>query len=289
MIHPAELRLSTRAKLRAARVLHALVHAARSLAGRGDLAVVTRRGLRWSLDLREGIDLSIYLFGRFEPETSAACEKLVSSGSIVLDVGANVGAHALPLGRLVAPHGRVIAFEPTAWALAKLRASLALNPELEGVVSCEQLMLVSSPGAALAPSLHSSWPVAPVGEIHPLHAGALRDTTGARALTLDLWLETSGLSRVDLIKLDVDGHEVEVLSGGSGLLARHRPAILMELMPHGLEEHGTSLDELLALLRRHGYALFDLAGRRLPEGEALRRLIPRGGGFNVLATPAPPP
>jgi len=55
--------------------------------------------------------LAIFAFGSFKRETARALKKLVTPGSIVLDIGANIGAHTLNLGRLVGPTGKVYAFE----------------------------------------------------------------------------------------------------------------------------------------------------------------------------------
>jgi hypothetical protein len=71
------------------------------------VAQVRRRGLKWELDLREGIDLAIFAFGCFESETYQTIQKIVRPGSIVFDIGANIGAHTLNLARLSAPTGKV--------------------------------------------------------------------------------------------------------------------------------------------------------------------------------------
>jgi hypothetical protein len=69
-------------------------------------ARVRRDGISWDLDLREGIDLYIYLAGRFEWGLSRILTSLVRPGDTVVDVGANVGAHALPLARAAGAEGR---------------------------------------------------------------------------------------------------------------------------------------------------------------------------------------
>ena len=149
---------------------------------------VTRGGLRWRLDLREGIDLSIYLLGSFEPSVTKSYRRLVAPGDVVLDIGANVGSHTLPLARAVGDTGRVVAFEPTGWAFAKLRANLALNRELSTRVTAEQVMLVSPDESTLPTAIYSSWPLAAGSELHPVHRGRLMSTDEARAVTLDEYL-----------------------------------------------------------------------------------------------------
>jgi hypothetical protein len=64
-------------------------------------------GIRYELDLNENIDSSIYFLGGFEPDSVAAIKKFVKPGGIVLDVGANVGCHALLFSKLVGSEGRV--------------------------------------------------------------------------------------------------------------------------------------------------------------------------------------
>ena len=97
--------IKTKQKILLARWVQLLVMAARRLAGRGPSTQVTRQGIRWAQDLREGIDFSIWLLGSFEPETVRCYQRLIRPGDVVLDIGANIGAHTLPLARAVGPSG----------------------------------------------------------------------------------------------------------------------------------------------------------------------------------------
>ena len=89
--------LSTATKIRIARMLYFLLHAVRLPFGGRDQVRTRRQGINWNLDLREGIDLTIFTMGAFERDTLRALETLVRSGATVLDVGANIGAHTLHL------------------------------------------------------------------------------------------------------------------------------------------------------------------------------------------------
>lgn len=252
--------------------------------GRTDSARVTRRGIQWQLDLREGIDLAIYTFGYFEHETVRAYRRLLKPGDTVIDIGANIGAHTLHLARCVSPAGKVIAFEPTAYAYNKLRQNIALNPLLAGLIQAEQIMLVDSEDTQVKPRLYSSWQIHnAVASAHPKHGGRLMDTTGARNTTLDRYIAVHKPGAISLIKMDVDGHECQVLRGARELLRRDKPILLMEIMPYGLEEAGASLDELLGILSVHGYRLYELDRRAvLPGNSNLRQKIPPAGGINVI-------
>lgn len=283
------MHLSTRQKIALARAARAPIVAARRLAGSGDFAVVRRGGIRWSLDLREGIDFAIYLFGVFERSTRAAYRRLLREGSVAVDIGANMGAHTMPLAACVGASGRVLAFEPTRGAFDRLARNIALNPTLAPRITAAQVLLVERPDAALEPAIAASWPLAAAADgAHPLHRGVLLSTAGASAATLDDALASRGIKRVDLIKLDVDGHELDVLAGGRLVLARERPAIIMEMSPYTLEERGQSMSTLVEMLAGLGYRFSDLRGRPFADTTAMIRSIPAGYSINVIATASRP-
>src|SRR5271170_1360120 len=98
--------LRTKDKIRLARTASIMVGWARWLGGSKDLVEVRRDGLRWQLDLREGIDFSIFLLGVFERSSVNVYRRLIRPGDVVLDIGANIGAHTLQFARLVGGAGR---------------------------------------------------------------------------------------------------------------------------------------------------------------------------------------
>jgi len=271
-------------KIQAAAGMYRVISTARKLVGAGDSVRVVRKGLRWELDLSEGIDLAIFVFGQFENATAKVLERLVRPGAIVLDIGANIGAHTLPLARSVGSNGKVYAFEPTEYAFGKLKRNLAQNPDLAARVVAEQVRL-TSPEAHHSGEIYASWKVIGHEARHSKHLGIAKSTEGARITTLDQHWESLGAKRIDLIKLDVDGFEPEVIRGGKSTLRRWQPSICLELSPHVLEERGSSLTELFDLLCECGYKLVDLRNKSSITDSAgrLKTRIPDGAGINVLA------
>ena len=87
--------MRTVTKIAIARTLHHFVRSGRGIAGRPDKGIFSRRGIVYELDLSQGIDFAIYLGGMFERSTAIALAKLTEPSSLVLDVGANIGAHTL--------------------------------------------------------------------------------------------------------------------------------------------------------------------------------------------------
>jgi FkbM family methyltransferase len=276
--------LSTRQKIFIARLAHGFVKGWRRLRGAPARAEFTRGGLRWMLDLDEGVDFSIYLLGSFEPDAVRCYEKRLKPGDIVLDIGANIGAHTLQFARLVGPSGRVLAFEPTAYAHGKLRANLALNPDLVPRVTLMQSLLMDRADAPVPEAICSGWPLVHDEGLHPDHLGKPHSTEGARSTTLDAAVTAAGLDRIAFVKLDVDGHELAVLKGATETLRRFRPPILIELCPQVCVEHGYPFSTLVRCLADLGYRFESFQGRALPDDPAaLEALIPAKGGINVLA------
>jgi FkbM family methyltransferase len=280
--------LKTTHKFALVRSAYRTIKIARSLFGLGTQCQVTRDGLRYDLDLSQAIDLTIYMLGRFEPSTVAAFRRYVKPGATALDIGANIGAQTLQLARLVGPQGRVLSFEPTAFAFAKLRRNLQLNPQIAGQVTALQCFLTGQDAKTFPASVYSSWSLQRSAEAHDKHLGVPMATAGARSATLDGVLAEQSIERVDLVKLDVDGFECDVLAGASDMIKHSRPTFVMEIMPYGLEERGTSLSQLLGFLIPSGYRLYDERTEvPLPsDAAALERMIGEGASRNVIARAA---
>ena len=278
--------LKTKQKIALANLVQTAVMGVRRLFGKGPETQARRSNVEWELDLREGIDFSIWLLGSFEPETVRCYQRIVKAGDVVLDIGANIGAHTLLFAQAVGANGKVYAFEPTDYAYAKLSKNRSLNSGLAERIHCLQYMLVDSEIVGKStPGLYSSWPLKQETGLHELHQGRLMTTSGAEAKTLDSVILALGLDRVDCIKLDIDGFECGMMRGASEVLTRWQPTIIMELAPYALEEQGGSLHELIELLKKYGYELFDLSkGNSLVmDSDRLEQLIPPGASLNVIA------
>jgi FkbM family methyltransferase len=246
----------------------------------------TRQRVKWALDLNEGIDLSIFLLGAFEPDVVNCYRHAIPRGSVVLDLGANIGAHTLHLARTVGQEGKVIAVEATAYAFGKMQANLRLNPDLVPQVRPVHALLVARDGEPVTMTeLYSGWPLSAATSTHPIHGGRLHSVGQARTCTVDTLVSELALPRVDWIKIDVDGHELEVFEGARETLRVHRPAIIMELAPDYFTEPPNGFALLMEQLWSAGYELkHPGSDDPLPANAAeLTALIPPGGGINVIA------
>lgn len=270
--------LSTESKIKIARVLYRLL----KLAGFKDHQLVQRSGIRFLLDLREGIDLSIFLSGGFQKQVASV--PLEAAEPVILDVGANIGAITLALANLH-PRARVHSFEPTHFALGKLKRNLQLNPQLAARVTVNHTFVGRQSGTMpkTEAATFSSWRVdgGDAGEVHATHLGSLMGATDA-ITSLDDYVAAHGISAVHLLKIDTDGHEMDVLAGARTLLAAHRPRIIMEMCPYLLRDHQLTLADFEKFLGPLGYRMTEIKSGAPVTTEMLDR-IPEGGGIDVLA------
>ena len=178
------------------------------------------------------------LYGEFSEGEVALFQGLLSPGDVALDVGANLGVHTVPMARLVGRRGRVYAFEPQRMMFQTLCANLALNDLIN--VEARQAGLGAEAGVARVADL-SPWLME--------NFGGVALGVGPAEVPVET-VDSLGLERCRLIKIDVEGMEREVLLGARGTLARLRPFLYVEC-----DRREKSAD-LIRLLLELGYRLW---------------------------------
>lgn len=223
-------------------------------------------GLRIWVRLVDVVDLSIYLYGAHEYVATRVFTALTPRGGIVADVGGHLGAFTLLAARRVGPEGRVFAFEPNPPSRQRLERNVAVNglsnvrvlPEALSDRTGTATLLLSGDASRSGNASLS------VGDGVDGSAG----TAEVQAARLDDVLEREGVTRLDLVKIDVEGLEDRVVAGGRGILEALRPAVLFEVNDLTDNDSGTSAPAIDAL-RGLGYAMYGMSlndgGVRLTE------------------------
>jgi FkbM family methyltransferase len=185
--------------------------------------------LRWRKWFSEGYEQPTFDFIR------ARCKP----GATLIDIGAHFGIITISALRKVGPSGKVISFEPCAATRSVLLKTLELNgfsgiPEIrdEAVsnVTGQSLFFSSTIPGDAANSL--------IGNAqHP-------SQSNVRTVRLD----DIHLSRVDAIKVDAEGAELQILDGSRSLITKHRPAVLLSVHPMQIGRSGRSLSDLWDIL-----------------------------------------
>jgi FkbM family methyltransferase len=165
------------------------------------------------------IGQSIERYGEACELEAGMLRQLCRPGSVVVEAGSNIGTHTLVLARSVGPTGYVHAYEAQRVVFQTLCANLALNSIVN--VDARHAAVGAEPGWVLIPDIDYTQ-TANFGGV-PVNAFA----SGRKVakVTLDDELDTE---RLDLVKIDVEGMELEVLRGAAALIARFRPILYVE-------------------------------------------------------------
>jgi FkbM family methyltransferase len=165
-----------------------------------------------------------FVLGTHDPEVQYALSRLLKPGMTAYDIGANVGFTAMLAAKRVAPDGRVICFEP----LAEPAKQILHNAGLNGFsfVEAHEVALASSDGEAeFFVSAESTWGRLSQAGPAPQQSGIIR----VPMRTLDSFASEYSLPPPQVIKMDVEGVEASVITGGRNLLAASRPVMIIEL------------------------------------------------------------
>ena len=184
---------------------------------------------------------------RVEPAEISFVVGNLRSGQTAIDIGAHKGAFTYWMSRSVGPAGRVIAFEPQP----------ELSGYLEGVRRGLPLNNVTVVPAGVSSSSGSLRMHRPADEPSPSATLAVQeDSNTASSMdvsvhSLDEYSDAENLPRIDLIKCDVEGHELEVFRGATNVLRRDRPTLLFECEER--HQSSSNMEEVFDFLEQIGY------------------------------------
>lgn len=202
------------------------------------------------LDPQNGfVDTTIYTDGTYEPDILLLIKDHLPKGGTFIDIGANIGNHTLFAATHIGQTGQVVAFEPIPRIAAQLRSSLSIN-NLSNV-NLHEVACSDTEGEAVLTLVAGN-----IGG-SSLHRKTDQGSIPVKTKTADHF--TAELTSISLIKIDAEGHELEVLRGLGETLTKHRPTLIIEFSPSfwGSEAivHGT---EFFSILDKFGYQCFDL-------------------------------
>jgi FkbM family methyltransferase len=240
-------------------------------------------GLRIRVFLGNDMSLCLFVGGSFEPNEFVFLDAVLADGMTFIDGGANDGIYSLFAAKRVGGSGTVLAVEPSSREFDRLRANLMLNRQL--AVTAVRAALGSAEGEAdlaVAERGHEGQNTIGASVSNPKVQTAGYETVPVT--TVDALVEAHRLDRVDVVKLDVEGSEVEALLGAARTIERFRPLIQVEMESERLASQGRTKDDLRALLAAASYDLYifdsETGGLRAarepdePEGNAIA--APRG-------------
>jgi len=217
--------------------------------------VEARHGRFFVVNADTVIGRSLQAYGEWTEDEIGVLQQMVRPNDCVVDVGANIGCHTIPLAKAVGPGGVVVAFEP----LPRIFQLLATNVTINGVTNARLYSAACGASADIfwfpeldyrsdanygsfsingtAAALHRSIGTAPKGRIaQPVPIFALDDVFDRASLRA--------------IKIDVEGMEIDVLRGAARTIGRFRPLLYVE------NEHPESSEPLLRMISDLDYVAY---------------------------------
>lgn len=210
--------------------------------------------------------------GMVDPSLIRSAVTLVGKGDVVWDIGANLGLFSVVASARSGPEGEVLAFEADISASRCLQATTKLldrtvHSKIE-VIACA---VASSPSIVSFVLARRSSACNYIEGFGTAQAGGVQQRVSVIAVSLDWML--SRRAPPNVVKIDVEGAEVEVLKGASTLLSEVRPSVIIEV--------GSENSEYVSrLFHSHNYVLYD-ADSRAGLSTAIQSCA-----WNTLAIPA---
>jgi len=235
-------------------------------------------GGKWALE-ESALDAQLRS-GAFERAETHFVERILRPGMTALDIGAHHGYYTLLASMLVGSQGRVIAFEPSPRERIRLERHLRLNKCVN--VSVEQKALGSKPGEADLFMVEGAEDYC--NSLRPPVVDARSRKIRVLVETLDQFLASNHIGSIDFVKLDVEGAELDVLKGASGLLrGLPRPVFMIEVYDIRTQPWGYAARDIVRFLTERNFEWFSLeeSGKPTPVDSASYSF-----DANLVAVPA---
>ena len=214
-------------------------------------------GIWMDLDIREVDQRKLFFFERAEEEVTRVMRRLLRAGGTFIDVGANVGFHSLTAAQIVGPSGSVVAIEPNPSVRSRLEQNATINGFTRNMTllafavgeRCGELILYPAKSniSGITSRFCYSDMLSPEG-------------MQVEMTTLDEIVESSGISRIDLIKIDVEGGELLALEGASRVIERFAPNIVAEVSPSILNRTGIEVSAIFQFMEARQYKAYLIHG-----------------------------
>jgi FkbM family methyltransferase len=181
---------------------------------------------------------------------------LVEENQIILDIGTNIGSTLLQFAKKLNNNGFVYGFEPDKFNYRKANLNISLNTFKNVLVENKGLGKVSGV-FNLAIDCESNRGMNRIVNQENIN------TSKIVIVTLDEWYEKLQLEKIDLIKIDVEGYEMNVIIGGIKVLRRFKPILFIELDDNNLKLQDSSAKELITLLISLGYNITNAENKEI--------------------------
>ena len=190
----------------------------------------------------------------YEAEETKLISEIVKSGMTVLDIGGNIGYFTLLMANLVGKEGKIHTFEPNPPMYSRLEKNIKINPELDdGRITLHKIALSSKEGETIfyCPiEGHEG-----VGGLKNTKRASIEKEIKVNIETLDKFVLDNKINKIDFIKMDIEGGELDVLKGAEDTLKKIRPIILFEANEMNTAPYGYRVMDILYYFEERDYII----------------------------------
>ncbi len=196
------------------------------------------------------IQRQIFWYGYYEKESILTWERFINGQTTVLDIGANIGYYSLVASPLA---GKIYSFEPSAGIRELLTKNIAFNKCNN--VSIQPFAVSNTIGQA---KFYKSMPEnsGMSGLSEPENFSGKTETVSV--ITLDEWATQNDIPKISIIKADLEGAEMNLLSGMKKTLSAHRPVLFLEVRNELLSKFGYRHTDIFDFLLEYGYSGYEI-------------------------------
>jgi len=222
-----------------------------------DVHIVLKNGIKfWWIPENPLSLLGMPLRGNFEPECTSLITKLIKQGDIVFDIGANFGWYSCYFAQLVGTSGKIHVFEPTN-VIEELKRNIELNGFTERLVFNKVALSDEEGEATLFVPIKLGTAFASLRK-HNSESREKFFEIKVPIRKLDNYCKKEKVSRIDFMKIDVEGNELYVLKGAENVLEKFSPIIMLEIQHCHTRLFGYTPEDLLNFLDKFGYYVFEI-------------------------------
>ncbi len=223
-----------------------------------------RDGSKLKIDLR--MEYLSYYLGEYEPANLKILLSFFPKDGVFIDIGANIGFFSIPVAHRRRTACRVYAFEP----IAANYEALIKNIELNGLE--EEIFPINLAASNLNGRV--SMQITTGNRRRTSNAIVLTSWKGffnhylyceVEAVRFDDWMKSRNISRIDVVKIDVEGHEYHTLEGMLDTLQKYRPVIYAECNSFFLKKQNLTIHQILGLLSPFDYDYYQIRDGKLEK------------------------
>lgn len=186
--------------------------------------------LKIKVNLSDWIQQQIFFIDYSDLNGISFLKKTLSKDNVFIDIGANIGAYSLIASKLVGKTGKVIAFEPVNSIYSQLNENITMN-SITNIFVEKKAVYDQNTNLDLFISNEQNMGMSSI--LHHSHESG--EKQNIEAITLDSYAELNKLAKIDLVKIDIEGAEINALKGMKQSLIKFKPTLIIEISDGILE------------------------------------------------------